>query len=315
MNLISVIVPVYKVEKYLRKCVDSIIAQTYNNLEIILVDDGSPDNCGKICDEYSEKDTRIKVIHQQNGGLSAARNAGLDIATGDYIGFVDSDDYIAPDMYEKLLNALKENDANLSICNFVYVDSNGNDLNLYPPVSAKIIESDRIMQLFCEKDIVCFITTVNRLYKKHIFDNLRFDVGKTNEDEFIAHKIYSRCGKVAVIEDSLYFYLQRDDSIMGSPVTVRRADGIEAIYNRLQFLKSDYPAIDLAKAGKPLLDAYRGFKVRFKPVTESDFRRLEEIDHMALETYNEVKSECDLKTRLFFECRPVYMFLFKLKNI
>ena len=116
MELISVIVPVYKVEKYLRECVDSILAQTYTNLEIILVDDGSPDNCGKICDEYAQNDSRIKVIHQENGGLSAARNAGLDIATGKYIGFVDSDDYAELNMFEELHKRIIENNADLSIC-------------------------------------------------------------------------------------------------------------------------------------------------------------------------------------------------------
>ena len=116
--LISIIVPVYDVEPYLRKCIDSILIQSYRDLEIILVDDGSPDNCGAICDEYAEKDKRIKVIHKKNGGLSDARNAGLDIATGEYIGFVDSDDWVMPDMYEYLYKAVKEYDADMSVCGY-----------------------------------------------------------------------------------------------------------------------------------------------------------------------------------------------------
>ena len=114
-NLISIIVPIYNVEKYLKKCIDSIINQTYKNLEIILVDDGSPDNCGKICDEYAKKDNRIKVIHKENGGVSSARNVGVENATGEYIGFVDSDDYIEKDMYEVLINNLKKENADISI--------------------------------------------------------------------------------------------------------------------------------------------------------------------------------------------------------
>ena len=313
MDLISVIVPVYKVEKYLRKCVDSILVQTYKNLEIILVDDGSPDNCGKICDEYAAKDSRIKVIHQQNGGLSAARNAGLDIATGEYIGFVDSDDYIAPDMYEKLYEALKKAGADLAVCNFIYVDSGGNDLKYYPPYPSKIYKGKDIMRLFAESDCVCFVTTVNRLYKKQLFFNLRFEIGKTNEDEFIAHKIFCQCNTVVFIENTFYYYLKREDSIMGSPVTIKRADGVEAIYNRLQYLKENCPEVDIAKASRAFFGAYRGFKSRFTPVTEYDFRRLAEIDKMADETYNQVKYKCDWKTRLFFECRPIYMFLYKIK--
>ena len=122
MDTISVIVPVYKVEPYLKQCVDSIINQTYKNLEIILVDDGSTDNCGKICDEYASKDNRIKVLHIENGGPAVARNAGLDIATGKYIGYVDSDDYIEPDMYETLYNAMIKTNAGLVVCNWYRQD-------------------------------------------------------------------------------------------------------------------------------------------------------------------------------------------------
>lgn len=127
--LISVIVPVYKVEQYLEKCVNSITAQTYSNLEIILVDDGSPDKCGDICDSLAEKDKRIKVIHKMNGGLSSARNAGIDIATGQYIGFVDSDDFIEPEMYEKLLKLIKQEGTKLAVCavNYVYEDGKKNE--------------------------------------------------------------------------------------------------------------------------------------------------------------------------------------------
>lgn len=123
-KLISVIVPVYNVEKYLSKCIDSILAQTYKNLEIILVDDGSPDNCPKICDEYAKKDNRIKVIHKENGGLSAARNVALDIAKGEYIGFVDSDDFIAEDMYEVLYNLAEKYNAEISSVSFYKVIEN-----------------------------------------------------------------------------------------------------------------------------------------------------------------------------------------------
>ena len=125
LPLISVIVPIYKVEKYLNKCVQSILNQTYENLEIILVDDGSPDNCGKICDQLAQKDDRIVVIHKQNGGLSSARNAGIEIANGEYIGFVDSDDYVEKFMYELLLKSIKESNTMLSVCAIYYTFENG----------------------------------------------------------------------------------------------------------------------------------------------------------------------------------------------
>ena len=315
MELISVIVPVYKVEKYLHKCIDSILAQTYTNLEIILVDDGSPDNCGRICDEYALKDSRIKVIHQKNGGLSAARNAGLDIATGEYIGFVDSDDYIAPDMYEKLYEALIKAKAEIAICNFAFVDSSYRLINEESPVKNEVLNNNGIFEKFTEKYYWYYVTVWNRLYKAGLFSNLRFEIGKTNEDEFIAHKIFCQCNTVVVTEDTFYYYLKREDSIMGSPVTIKRADGVEGIYNRIQYLKDNCPGVDITKASRPLFCAYRSFKVRFRPVTEYDFRRLAEIDKMADEIYNQIKRKCDWKTRVFIECRPVYAMLFKLKSV
>ena len=131
-TLISIIVPVYKVEQYLEKCVNSISAQTYSNLEIILVDDGSPDKCGDICDSLAKKDNRIKVIHKPNGGLSSARNAGIDIASGQYIGFVDSDDSIEPYMYEKLLELIKHDSTKLAVCAVNYVYEDGKKVNKTP---------------------------------------------------------------------------------------------------------------------------------------------------------------------------------------
>ncbi len=124
MDLISAIVPVYNVEKYLYRCVDSILKQTYENFELILIDDGSPDNCSQMCDELSEKDSRIKVIHQENQGLSAARNSGIKIAKGNYLTFIDSDDWISNTMFEDLINLIKEKNADISICNFIVTEGN-----------------------------------------------------------------------------------------------------------------------------------------------------------------------------------------------
>ena len=140
---ISVIIPLYKVEKYIRGCIDSVISQTYRNLEIILVDDGSPDACGKICDEYAEKDSRIKVVHRKNGGLSAARNTGINFATGKYIAFVDGDDHIHPDMYSQLHFSILQSGADIAICNFLYVDESGKkiiDANKNMPIKTESLQ-------------------------------------------------------------------------------------------------------------------------------------------------------------------------------
>ena len=219
---ISVIVPIYNVEKYLNRCLDSIINQTYKNLEIILVDDGSPDNCGKICDEYAKKDNRIKVIHKENGGLSSARNAGLDIATGDYIGFVDSDDWIELDMYEYLLNICVKYNSDISRCGFVY-----NDEDCYKDENIRIVEYENALIDFInghiEEGIVC-----NKLYKKNIFKNLRFKENIIFEDVLMNYYVFKLGVKIVVSRCSKYHYFRRVDSITG-PIVSEKIFDIEKI--------------------------------------------------------------------------------------
>ena len=145
--LISIVVPVYKVEKYIRRCIDSLLAQTWKNIEIILVDDGSPDSCGQICEEYAAVYDKIRVLHKENGGLSDARNAGIAVAQGEYIGFVDSDDYIMPDMFEKLAKAAMEQHVKLSMCSFFCIDSDGNDTEFsgVNPISDGIFAAEELL--------------------------------------------------------------------------------------------------------------------------------------------------------------------------
>lgn len=240
-ELISVIVPIYNVEKYLHRCVDSILGQTYHNLEIILIDDGSPDNCSIICDEYAQKDYRIRVVHKTNGGLSDARNVGIEAATGEYLMFVDSDDFIAANMIEKLYHALLVNNADISICNFKYVDENGASILFNPrfsnsklPIQDGVISGTDILKekLFATK---CWYWVVawNKLYKKSIFSEIRYPVGKIHEDEFVIHAILMKCDKVACVSEMLYYYVQRSDSIMGmSKTDSRKIDYTEALLLR-----------------------------------------------------------------------------------
>jgi len=239
---ISVIVPIYKVEKYLHKCVDSIINQTYKNLEIILVDDGSPDNCPAICDEYAKKDNRIKVIHKPNGGLSDARNAGLDIATGEYIAFVDSDDYIDLTMYEKLYNAIKQNDCDLAVCGFNNVNEDESKVWQCWKKDKVINQNEPVKLLFENNNVGGIITAWNKLYHKDIFKTLRYPVGKINEDEFVVYDVLKNVKKgVVVIDNLLYFYRQRDNSIMNSRPTKKLLDGIEAAKLRVDKVGENSP--------------------------------------------------------------------------
>lgn len=214
-TLISVIVPVYKTEKYLDKCVESIVNQTYKNLEIILVDDGSPDGCPQMCDEWAEKDSRIKVIHKENGGAASARNKGLDAASGDYIGFVDSDDYIETEMFEKLLNALEKGNAQISICANDEVDADCNFIteNRVPASSDTITPYDCFLNLYGENYSHCIVP--NKLYRKEIWSGLRFPVLKMCEDEAVLPYVYAKSEKIAVVNEVLYhYYVEHSGSVM-----------------------------------------------------------------------------------------------------
>ena len=195
-ELISVIVPVYNVEPYLRKCVDSILNQTYRKLEVILVDDGSPDNCGAICDEYAAKDARVRVIHKSNGGLSDARNAGLDIMTGDYVAFLDSDDWVEADMYRTLLTQMKHFDADMSlsgVADELEKDGSVTVTKVSDYGNTPFAESNTdTMRRFLRTSWAAW----DKLYKADLFSGIRYPVGEINEDEAIALQLLSRCRRL-----------------------------------------------------------------------------------------------------------------------
>lgn len=209
-SLISIIVPVYKVENYIRNCIESVQNQTYTHWELILVDDGSPDNSGKICDEYQEKDNRIRVIHKENGGLSSARNAGLDLPPkGEYVTFLDSDDFWREDYLSIMINLCLENDADMSQCSFI----RGTE-NFFPAFKENIdvrkYDNHSIFLSGKANVIVC-----GKLYKVFLFDDIRMPVGLYNEDDWTTWKLYYRAKKIAVTTQRLYYYTENPSSIMG----------------------------------------------------------------------------------------------------
>ena len=228
---ISLIVPVYKVEPYLCQCIDSLLAQTYTNLEIIIVDDGSPDRCPEICDSYAKKDARIKVIHKENGGLSDARNAGLDIATGAYIGFVDSDDWIEPAMYELLMQQMLQTGADISMCgHFNYVDGKYNEAG--SDGSITVFNRDEAMdQLYMDQTIKSYAW--DKLYRRKLLEGIRFPKGRCYEDIYIMHDVFARAEKVCYLNKCLYYYRRRAGSIAQS-------DKVEPYIDRLYGLKLRY---------------------------------------------------------------------------
>lgn len=237
--LISIIIPVYKVEKYLKKCIDSILAQSYTNIEVILIDDGSPDNCGKICDEYTSLDKRIVVVHKKNGGLSSARNAGLDIANGDYIAFVDSDDYIHKDYIKCMINEAQKSNADLVMCNVVSVDEKGEVLKKYNCIEGSVNRTEFWTNYYYSHYYELGMISCNKLYKKYIWKKLRFPNGKVHEDEFVLFHVINQSRIISVINKELYYYFQRSDSITGI-YTIKRLDYCEAFLKRaLYFHKNN----------------------------------------------------------------------------
>ena len=236
MDLISVIVPIYKVEAYLDRCIRSIADQTYENLEIILVDDGSPDDCPAICDAWAERDSRIKVIHKKNGGLSDARNAGMAIASGELISFIDSDDSIEPEFLEKLFRALTENDADIAECGVSCVDEEGRVLRQRTAAPVQTMGKIEALRRLVLEDGV-YQTVWNKLYRRHVAMGVLFAVGKYNEDEFWTYQVIDRINKLAVVNEPLYHYLQRSSSIIGVGYNVRRLDGLEARFKRMEYLQ------------------------------------------------------------------------------
>ncbi len=275
--LISVIIPVYKVEKYVEKCIQSVINQTYENLQIILVDDGSPDNCGKICDEYAKKDHRIEVIHKSNGGLSDARNKGLEIAKGEYIGFVDSDDYIEADMYEVLYNLLKQYNADVSICNFYTVSQGKISIKNAENGIKEYNRIEILKEILLDKNIQSYAW--NKLYKKELFDEIKYPIGKKYEDIGTTFFLLEKCNKVVVTGKSEYYYINRQDSIVNNVTETTITDYIELIMQRYDYIEENI---------KELSSYNKDYLKRILKTAEKDIKSLNEVGDYTKKKYEEL---------------------------
>lgn len=243
-KLISIVVPIYKVEAYLDACIESLVSQTYHNLEIILVDDGSPDSCGQICDQWAKKDARICVIHKENGGLSDARNAGIKAAKGDYIGFVDSDDVVHPDMYRALLTLMECTDSTIGCCNLTRDLKMCSDLASYEDAEIR-----KKCQLFTAVEAIesllrletISVTVWNKLYKRETITDIWFPKGKYHEDEFWTYYVLERAKQVVYTEVPYYGYRQREESITTQRYTSRHLDHLDGRALRLVYMEQHYP--------------------------------------------------------------------------
>lgn len=247
MAEVSIIVPVYQVENYIRQCVDSILAQTFTDFELLLVDDGSKDNSGQICDEYALMDQRVKVIHKENGGLSDARNCGLDQAVGNYFMFVDSDDYIAPTMLECLHKTLVNKEADIAVCNFLYFFEEDRKRDFSTNMKSEVLSGAEIFYTRKnERNYGIWTVAWNKLYKRKTLGEVRFRFGKYHEDEFWANDIYQMDIKVVTIPECLYYYRQRGNSIMGRKNIKRDFDILEALQERMAVYLMNEKHVDQA---------------------------------------------------------------------
>lgn len=300
--LISVIVPIYKVEKYLAKCVDSITNQTYKNLEIILVDDGSPDNCPALCDNLAKTDKRIKVIHKTNGGLSDARNVGIENSTGELITFVDSDDYLNLNFIETLYNNMIQTNSNISICSYQDVYENDKiDISANQHTQPEVFSSSSIMDQLYNKHHVEFVTAWAKLYEKKLFNSIKYPVGKINEDEFVCHHILSLCNKVCYTDAKYYYYLQRKNSIMHQKYSKKNLDVFEAFYDRFVFFKQNYPNL----AALALYDYLSNIISRYYKF-DKEYRKV--LCEMFNTNYNKNNK---IYLKQFSKKRKIKLFLFK----
>lgn len=258
---ISVIVPVYGIEQYISKCIESIVNQSYKNLEIILVDDGSPDNCGVICDDWGKIDSRIIVVHKENGGLSDARNAGIDIATGDILGFVDGDDYIAPHFFETLMKLMTKYNSLIAECgNVKFLDGDENPIFK----NQEKISVISAYEWFTETNLGDFLscTVWNKIYDRNLFQDIRFPVGRIYEDTATTYKIVYKAGAIVRTYEKLYFYRQRKNSIVNSQMTLKKFEHEKLNFTeRVEFLenKGEYKLSKFTKS-KYCISLCFGFK-------------------------------------------------------
>lgn len=241
--LISVIVPVYNVEPYLDRCVKSIVNQTYRNLEIILVDDGSPDNCPQMCDAWAKRDERVKVIHKENGGLSDARNAGMAIASGELMGFVDSDDLIREDMYRLLYDDMLENDSDISVCGVKMIWDDGSPERMLTGEGCCVLETEEAMLAVIKEDRLKQPVWY-KLYKTELVKNILFPVGRYHEDVFWTYQAVGMAKRVSIFDEPCYYYRQHGGSIMGEGYSLKRLDGLEAKRQMLEYIHTAFPALE-----------------------------------------------------------------------
>lgn len=310
--LISVIVPIYKVEKYLDKCIKSIINQTYKNLEIFLVDDGSPDRCGEMCNEYAKSDQRIKVIHKKNGGLSDARNAAINIAKGDYIMFVDSDDWIEINACETIIRIIEEHNSDIVCYGLRYIHELGGEDTYFKSSICGVISSSEAIGHIVNYSGGIGNYAWNKVYKNTLFYRIRYPVGKVYEDSGTTYKLFHQAKKIYVTDKVLYNYLIRKGSISEDKFNPKGfRDRMDLWIERLEFFKVYYPqhvnaqlALMVGEMQIALVKLRKEAEYEHIKKFIDDFEANFHPNMRTLKDYNK-------KIRLYYYCRPLFVIYVK----
>lgn len=314
MRKISVIVPIYNVENFLVKCIDHLIGQTYKNLEIILVDDGSKDSSGKLCDNYALKDERIRVIHKKNGGVSSARNAGLEIAQGNYIMFCDSDDYYDFDMAETLLKALEENVCDISMCGVrLFTDDKILEERIkYNP--ERLLKGEDLLKEYFNNDML-ISSPVNKLYKKDVFNNLRYYEGIIYEDRYLSIDLFLNYS-VYALKDAKYNYYMRSGSIIHSSFSEKRMDFLKIIDHE-QIIADKYPNLQKEVNNsycKIITMLLRQIIISNYNKNKHNYNKLIKLLRKRIEISNDNNIN-KFEYKKYYKCKYLIIFYYKIRNV
>ena len=313
--LISVIVPIYNAEQYLDCTLHSIVTQTHTDLEIILVDDGSEDSSGAICDQWAAKDARVVAFHQKNAGVSSARNHGLKIAKGNFIAFVDSDDLIREDMFELLYKQVEENDAEMGICDFCRVDPGENPFPaLGASCSGYTVNSYEILELLSGERYLFAAALWNKLYRKELFEGIQFPVGKISEDGYVIHQLIGKCSCIAIVPEKLYAYVRRPESLMHKGWGIQHLTHLEACYQRIKYYENNNFTDLCPKATQYMMIHYFRLQKKVPIRTKEEKRRFKEIRRMVRYCYLRHGAGISRKKILLFEFPKLECLLYPKKT-
>ncbi len=299
-DLITIIVPVYMVERYLDRCVNSIVNQTYKNLEIILVDDGSKDQCPELCDSWAKKDERIRVIHRKNGGLSAARNSGIEEAKGEYLAFIDSDDFVSTEFIEALYQACQQTQSQIAQCRYEYVDGDTMTKDKQPATEpTEVFSGKEMIKGMSWRDGAYNVVAWNKLYHRSVFTGIRYPDGRIHEDEATTHRLFYNAKRVAFVYRFLYGYYTGGSSITRDKFSEKRLDWEWAVRERLTFLKERQETELLIPMYKIYMDGTIDLYYKVQEILQNE-AKAEKLRKKLKDTYRELKKYggIPLKTKI-----------------